>query len=101
MASRGRAVEPEIEIEVRSTEEFTEALALEPDRIMLDNMSIEDTCGCVAKVKGCRGARVELEASGNITLDNAAAVAATGVDFISCGAITHSAPAIDIHLVII
>jgi nicotinate-nucleotide pyrophosphorylase (carboxylating) len=99
IASRGRAGEPEIEVEVQSAAEFAEALALRPDRIMLDNMSADDMRGCVEKMLSC-GMRVELEASGNISLDNAAEFAETGVDFISCGAITHSAKALDIHLVI-
>ncbi|MBN1128695.1 MAG: carboxylating nicotinate-nucleotide diphosphorylase [Chitinispirillaceae bacterium] len=98
MASRGKAQEPKIEIEVQNAAEFEEALALRPDRIMLDNMSAEGMRGCVEKMLAC-GMRVELEASGNISPDNAAEVAETGVDFISCGAITHSAKALDIHLI--
>jgi nicotinate-nucleotide pyrophosphorylase (carboxylating) len=84
---------------VQSIAEFEEALVMAPDRIMLDNMSIPDLQACVDK-KIASGAAVELEASGSITLESIAAVAETGVDFISCGAITHSAPALDIHLVI-
>jgi nicotinate-nucleotide pyrophosphorylase (carboxylating) len=99
IASRGKAKEPKIEIEVQNAEEFAEALALRPDRIMLDNMSVDDMRGCVEKMLGC-GMRVELEASGSISPDNAAEVAETGVDFISCGAVTHSAKALDIHLVL-
>ena len=99
MAFRGKAGRPKIEIEVQNPREFAEALALRPDRIMLDNMSAEGMRGCVEKMLGC-GMRVELEASGNISPDNAAEVAETGVDFISCGALTHSAKALDIHCVI-
>jgi nicotinate-nucleotide pyrophosphorylase (carboxylating) len=103
MASRRSAQEPKIEIEVRNAAEFAEALALHPDRIMLDNMSVAEMSGCVVtmlKASGLpSGRRVELEASGTVTLNTIAAVARTGVDFVSCGAITHSAPALDIHLV--
>ena len=66
---------------------------------MLDNMSLADMKACVEHIRK-NHSNIELEASGNITLSNIAAVAATGVDFISSGAITHSAPALDIHLVI-
>ena len=88
-----------IEIEVQSVEEFSTALALHPDRIMLDNMTVEAMRTCAALRKGV-SPRVELEASGNVTLATIAGIAETGVDFISVGALTHSAPALDIHLVI-
>jgi nicotinate-nucleotide pyrophosphorylase (carboxylating) len=61
---------------------------------MLDNMSLEDLCDAVQVTAG----RTPLEASGNVTLANVAEIAATGVDFISVGALTHSAPALDISL---
>ena len=83
-----------IEVEVSSMAEFQEALALQPDRIMLDNMSLHDMSQAVALTAG----RVELEASGNVTLDNVADIAAAGVDFISVGALTHSVRALDISL---
>ena len=98
-AGRGGSRPPAIEVEVQSIAEFEEALVMAPDRIMLDNMTIPDLQACVEK-KIASGAAVELEASGSITLESIAAVAETGIDFISCGAITHSAPALDIHLVI-
>ena len=98
--ARGDAAIPKIEIEVQSVLEFDEALSCKPDRIMLDNMSVGDMRQCVEK-KHSMNATVELEASGNITLDTIAGVAETGVDFISCGAIIHSARALDIHLVIV
>jgi nicotinate-nucleotide pyrophosphorylase (carboxylating) len=101
LSSRGKAKEPKIEIEVKNSQEFAEALALLPDRIMLDNMSAREMQGCVEKMAKSCGIRVEVEASGNITLYNIAEIAGTGVDYISCGALTHSAPALDIHLVII
>ena len=83
-----------IEVEVRNFAELNEALSLSVDRIMLDNMSNDDMRKAVALVAG----RVALEASGNITIDNAAQVAATGVDFISTGSVTHSVKALDISL---
>ncbi|MBN2189287.1 MAG: nicotinate-nucleotide diphosphorylase (carboxylating), partial [Chitinispirillaceae bacterium] len=100
LAARGNATLPAIEVEVQTMAEFETALALRPDRIMLDNMDLDAMRSCVEKTVAS-GARVELEASGTITLDTIAAVAETGVDFISCGAITHSAPAPDLHLIIV
>jgi nicotinate-nucleotide pyrophosphorylase (carboxylating) len=101
LSARGPAKWPKIEIEVQSVREFDEALRLQPDRIMLDNMSVSAMRACVEKMTKSGGIRSELEASGNITLDTVAEVAETGVDFISCGAITHSAPALDIHLIML
>jgi nicotinate-nucleotide pyrophosphorylase (carboxylating) len=83
-----------IEVEVSSLAQLKEALILQPERIMLDNMSLEDMSEAVTIVAG----RVELEASGNVTLDNVARIAATGVGFISVGALTHSVRAMDISL---
>ena len=97
---RGNETSLKIEVEVQSIAELEEALGYNPDRIMLDNMSISDMKTSVNRVKSS-GKKVELEASGNITLTSIAAVAETGVDFISCGSITHSAPSLDIHLLIV
>jgi len=88
-----------IEVEVQTREEFEEALGASPDRIMLDNMSIALITDCVNRARSI-APRVEIEASGSITLDTIVAVAETGVDFISCGAITHSVKALDIHLIL-
>ena len=88
------AVELAVEVEVTSMEQFKEGLDGQPDRIMLDNMSLEDMAEAVALADG----RVELEASGGVTLTNVAQIAATGVDFISVGALTHSVRALDISL---
>ncbi len=85
-----------VEVEVRTMAELDEALALEVDRILLDNMSLEELRAAVERTAG----RVPLEASGNVTLANVAAVAETGVDYISVGALTHSAPALDISFVL-
>jgi len=89
-----------IEVEVQSPEEFYNAVSSGPDRIMLDNMRLKDMRTCVAFNKKLKKP-VFLEASGNVTLENIRAIAATGVDFISSGAITHSARALDIHLIIL
>lgn len=83
-----------IEVEVRSLAELREALALQPDRILLDNMSLDQMREAVQIATG----RVPLEASGNVTLETVNAIAATGVDYISSGALTHSVKALDISL---
>jgi len=83
-----------IEIEVDSLEQFTEALTLKPDLILLDNMSVEMCLQAVEQNKGL----VKLEASGGLSLKNAKAYANTGVDYLAVGALTHSAPALDIGL---
>jgi nicotinate-nucleotide pyrophosphorylase (carboxylating) len=83
-----------IEVEVECLEDLDEAISSGADVIMLDNMDIEEVAEAVRSVRG----RVKLEASGGIDLDNVAAYAATGVDFISVGALTHSAMALDIAL---
>jgi nicotinate-nucleotide pyrophosphorylase (carboxylating) len=90
------AVRPGIRVEVEAANllQVREALAAGADMIMLDNMTVEMMRQAVALAAG----RVPLEASGNMTLDRVRAVAETGVDFISVGALTHSAKAIDISL---
>jgi len=97
LAWRGGNAVPHIEVEVQSIEEFVQALRLKPDRIMLDNMSPKEIEICVDE-RDTSGLNIELEASGNITLGILSAIAATNVDYISCGAVTHSAPALDFHL---
>ena len=84
-----------IEVEVRNEEELREALACKADVIMLDNMTTEQMKKCVAIADGTGAV---LEASGNVTLANIAEVAATGVDIVSVGALTHSVKAFDISL---
>jgi nicotinate-nucleotide pyrophosphorylase (carboxylating) len=83
-----------IEIEVANFAELDRALAAGADTIMLDNFSVADTANAVQRVNG----RALLEASGGIRLDTLAEFAATGVDVISVGALTHSAAAADIAL---
>ncbi len=97
---RARAAGPELadtlEVEVRDTREIDEALAAGAPRLLLDNMTTEQLSAAVARVAG----RAELEASGNVTLQNIRERALTGVDFISVGALTHSAPALDLSLIL-
>lgn len=81
--------------EIDSIEQFDEALDAGADSLLLDNFSTADLRRCVLAAKG-RG--VTLEASGNVTLDNVGEIAATGVDVVSVGAITHSAPCLDLGL---
>jgi nicotinate-nucleotide pyrophosphorylase (carboxylating) len=83
-----------VEVEVDSLDQLEQALAESPDVIMLDNFSLADLEAAVAAAKG----KVVLEASGGVTLQTVRAIAATGVDVISVGALTHSAPALDIGL---
>ena len=89
-----------IEVEVETLKQLEEALALGVDRIMLDNMSLDLMRKAVQRTHRSRrqGAQVELEASGGITLETVAEVAATGVDLISVGALTHSVTALDVSL---
>jgi nicotinate-nucleotide pyrophosphorylase (carboxylating) len=83
-----------IELEVDTLAQLEEALALGVDTILLDNMSLDDLRHAVATTAG----RAVLEASGNVTLTSVRAIAETGVDYISSGAITHSAPSLDVGL---
>lgn len=83
-----------IEIEVETLEQLEEALEHGAHVILLDNMSLDDLRLAVALNKG----RAVLEASGGVTLDSVKAIAMTGVDVISSGAITHSAPCLDLGL---
>ncbi len=84
----------QIEVETRTLDEVREAVACKVNVIMLDNMSCETMAEAVKLVDG----RAKLEASGNITLDNIAEVAKTGIDIISLGALTHSVQAFDISM---
>ncbi|MDP2954790.1 MAG: carboxylating nicotinate-nucleotide diphosphorylase [Longimicrobiales bacterium] len=87
-----------VEVEVRTLEELEAVLPLSPDRILLDNMALETLRAAVARVRRLGVERPETEASGNVTLANVRAVAETGVDFISVGALTHSAPCADVSM---
>jgi len=83
-----------IEVEVTNFAEVEEALNCRVDRIMLDNMTIEQMKEVIERFSG----RAEFEASGNVRLENIAEIAATGIDFISSGAMTHSYKSLDISL---
>ena len=99
-AHRNRRGTQPIEVEVRSLAELEEALANGGEAILLDNMAVTDV---KAAVERCSRAerRIPLECSGGINLENVRAYAETGVDFISVGALTHSAPAVDMSLRIV
>jgi len=83
-----------VEVEVESMQELVEAISAKPDRIMLDNFSLEDMREAVKLNAGV----IELEASGNIGLDNIRTVAETGVDYISIGALTKHIKAVDLSM---
>jgi nicotinate-nucleotide pyrophosphorylase (carboxylating) len=95
---QARAAAPGVplEVECRTVEEVDDALAAGAPRLLLDNMGPDELRAIVARVDG----RAELEASGNVTLETIRAAAETGVEFISVGAITHSAPALDLSLIL-
>ena len=86
-----------IEVEVTNLNEFDEALQAGADAIMLDNMSLEEMRKAAKKA---RGKRVVIEASGNATLERVRSMAETGVNVISVGALTHSAPCVDMSLLV-
>ncbi|MFN3180231.1 MAG: carboxylating nicotinate-nucleotide diphosphorylase [Thermus sp.] len=97
---RARAKAPhylKVEVEVTNLAELEEALAAGADLILLDNFSPEEILEAVRRV----GGRVLLEASGNMTLERARAAAEAGVDFVSVGALTHSAKALDLSLLVV
>jgi nicotinate-nucleotide pyrophosphorylase (carboxylating) len=91
---RARAVHSDVELEVeaRTLEDVSAALDLKVNRILLDNMTVEMMAEAVGITKG----RAKLEASGNVNLENVRRIAETGVDFISIGALTHSAKTFDV-----
>ena len=96
-ALAGRTGSLRVQVEVRSREELEEALAAGAESVLLDNMSPEQVKGCVERIRK-ETRRIPIEASGGIVLDNIRAYAEAGVDFISAGALTHSAPAADISM---
>lgn len=87
-----------VEVEVTNLEELEEVIMLGVQRILLDNMRLETMRAAVKRARALGRNRPLLEASGNMTLGRVKAVAETGVDFISVGAITHSAPCADLSL---
>jgi nicotinate-nucleotide pyrophosphorylase (carboxylating) len=98
--ARARDSAPELsgtlEVEVRNPEEIDEALAAGAPRLLLDNMDEAELRSAVAQV----GGRASLEASGGVTLQTLRATAETGIEWISMGALTHSAPALDLSLIL-
>ncbi len=97
VVARVRASAPaglRVQVECRSRAEVEAALAAGADAVLLDNQSVDEARALVAAI----GGRVPVELSGGITLANVAAYAATGADRISIGALTHSAPAVALHL---
>ena len=91
-----RRKEQRIEVETRTLDEVREAISAGVDTVMLDNMSVEQVRDAVELV----GGKAKVEVSGNMRLDTVREYAQLGVDFISVGALTHSAPAADIHLLL-
>lgn len=92
-SARERTLVP-VEVEVENMKELEEAIAAKPDRIMLDNFSLENIRAAVNLNEG----GMELEASGNINLDNIRTIAETGVDYISIGALTKDIKAVDLSM---
>ena len=92
--ARGRHPGMPVELEVEDQRELADAIAADVDRILLDNFSIDDLDAAVAATAG----RVPLEASGGITLDNAAEVARTGVDYVSVGELTKNVTPLDLSM---
>jgi nicotinate-nucleotide pyrophosphorylase (carboxylating) len=97
-----RTAQPElaIEVEVRNLDEAAYALGMGVDRLLLDNMSVDSMREAVALRDENTGDGVSLEASGGVTLENVREVAETGVEFISIGALTHSAPTLDFSMLL-
>jgi nicotinate-nucleotide pyrophosphorylase (carboxylating) len=96
-AARERAPAVRVEVEVESLRELEEALDSRPDIVLLDEFSHDDLAAAVA-LNRARGSQVLLEASGSVSLESVRAIAATGVDFISVGALTKHVRAIDLSM---
>jgi nicotinate-nucleotide pyrophosphorylase (carboxylating) len=90
--ARARRPDLPVEVEAQSLAEVDEAVSVGADIILADNLSIDAVREAVTRV----GGRAKIEISGGVTLERMAALAATGADFVSVGALTHSAPAADI-----
>ena len=100
-AARSANGDRPVEVECSDLDEVAQALRAGADRLLLDNMGPDDLRAALsARDAAADATRAELEASGGITLDNAAEIAATGVDFLSVGALTHSAPALDLSMLL-
>jgi nicotinate-nucleotide pyrophosphorylase (carboxylating) len=95
-AARERFPDAVVQVECRTPEEIDEALEAGAPRLLLDNMSPEELRAAVARI----GDRASTEASGGVTLQTVRSVAEAGLDFVSVGALTHSAPALDLSLIL-
>ncbi len=98
--ARSKYRKQRIEVEVRNLRELKEAIESGPDWIMLDNMKISQMTRAVKMIRLTSPA-IKIEASGSVDLKNIRRIALTGVDFISVGALTHSAPALDLSLILV
>jgi nicotinate-nucleotide pyrophosphorylase (carboxylating) len=96
-----RAARPDlpVEIECRDAAEVDAALGAGADQLLLDNMDLDGLSAAVA-ARDAAGSAATLEASGGVNLDTVGPIAATGVDFISIGALTHSAPTLDLSMLL-
>lgn len=96
-----RAAQPELQLEIECSDQDEVAAALEAgaDRLLLDNMDLDGLSASVA-ARDAAGSAATLEASGNVSLDTVGKISLTGVDFISIGAITHSAPTLDLSMLL-
>jgi nicotinate-nucleotide pyrophosphorylase (carboxylating) len=93
-AARQRRPDLRVEVEAQTLAEVDDALAARADTILVDNMSLDDIRASVERARG----RATIEISGGVTLERLPELASTGADFVSVGALTHSAPAADISL---
>lgn len=93
-AQEKRSLHMKIEVEVQTIQELIEALEAGADMVLLDNMDVEE----IRKAVEITGGSIPLEVSGNITIDNIEEIAQTGVNYVSVGAITHSARAVDLSM---
>ncbi len=101
--ARGAYPDVAIEVECRDRDEVAAGLESGADRLLLDNMGPDELGACVAardRHERQAGRRAELEASGGVDLETIGAIAASGVDFVSVGALTHSAPTLDISMLL-
>ena len=98
---RAREAKPDlpVEVECRDLDEVREAVEADADRLLLDNMTPAQLQEAVSAARG-GGDAPELEASGGVTLETVTEIAASGVDYVSVGALTHSAPALDLSMTI-
>jgi nicotinate-nucleotide pyrophosphorylase (carboxylating) len=98
-AARAASPELPVEIECRDQAEVEAALTAGADRLLLDNMNLDGLAAAVG-ARDAAGSAATLEASGGVSLETVGPIAATGVDFISVGALTHSAPALDLSMLL-